>query len=128
MKRILLINAFTLMVGVSFSEEISAFQVKNFSSSFDAGVGLIIKIIDGHFIVRGFVQGCPAQKDKFIEIGDEIVKIKANAESQWVSLKGLTLERVQALIHGEAGKPLFLERWRGQDKYVVILRREENCQ
>lgn len=97
------------------------------TTNVSAQVGLGYAIENGHLIITALKPGCPAFEQKQLHIGDEIVQIKSNGASAWVTVKGLSLEEINKLVNGEVGKLLHLQIKQQGHEWVVILRRKENC-
>lgn len=130
MKRNIVIPAFSVLLSFIFCKGILASDMRSNSSrtlEISAGVGLVIEAKNGQYFIKELVKGCPASRSKNIKVGDQIVQIKANAASNWIPVKGLSLKEVINLMQGEVDKPLYLELWYGTAKWVDIMLREKDC-
>lgn len=107
-----LVLGLSILAGLVSCEAVLAVNITKNAS---AGVGLVLYVKDGRY----YIKDCPASRNKAIMVGDEIVKLKANGASNWVSIMGLPAKEVEDLMRGEVNKPHKFN--------VEILLKEDNC-
>ena len=67
------------------------------------GVGLAISPSRGDVRIDHLIAGAPADRDGSLKVGDIIVAVKADADSDWISVEGGLVYRAVSLIRGNEG-------------------------
>ena len=89
------------------------------------GVGINVEIVNGSFMIKGLVPGAPAEKSGLIRAGDELTAVKSLPTTEWVNIKGMTMEAVAPLIRGAVGTQVGLRIMRGGATTEINLTRAE---
>ena len=89
------------------------------------GIGVVVLDDNGYFKVRDIIPDTPADLQRLIHPGDQILEVLASEQSTWTDVNGLTLQQVVYLIRGPVNSiiGLRLRDANGADKEVHLVRR-----
>ncbi|WP_185852273.1 carboxy terminal-processing peptidase [Blattabacterium cuenoti] len=88
------------------------------------GIGLELKDDKGYPTVVRVISGGPAWKNKKIEVGDKIIRVAKNVNSESQNIVGMLLENSIRLIRGKKGSKvkLTLQKKNGSIEEVILTR------
>ncbi|WP_185858647.1 carboxy terminal-processing peptidase [Blattabacterium cuenoti] len=88
------------------------------------GIGVELQDDKGYATVRKLMVGGPAWKNKKIEIGDKIIRVAKNIDSESKNIVGMLLEHSIRLIKGKKGSQvkLTIQKKNGSIEEVILTR------
>ncbi|WP_185871771.1 carboxy terminal-processing peptidase [Blattabacterium cuenoti] len=88
------------------------------------GIGIELQDDKGYPTVIKIIYGGPAWKNKKIEIGDKIIRVAKNVNSEFINIVGMLLEDSIRLIKGKKGSKvrLTIQKKNGSIKEVILTR------
>lgn len=94
-----------------------------------AGIGIYFGEENNSFVIKELLPGGPAYKSKAIEVGDKIIAIQQENESEAIDISGMLMNKVFKLIRGKKGTKvtITLQPSKGDissQKKVVLIRDE----
>ncbi|WP_185873964.1 carboxy terminal-processing peptidase [Blattabacterium cuenoti] len=105
----------------------SAQEKENFNLNISGeteGIGVSLQDDKGYATIIKIIVGGPAWKSKKIEIGDKIIKIAKNPNSEYKNIIGMLLEHSIRLIRGKKGTKvkLTIQKKNGSIEEIILIR------
>lgn len=88
------------------------------------GIGVELQDDKGYPTVVKLITGGPAWKNKKIEIGDKIIRVSKNVNSEYKNIVGMLLENSIRLIRGKKGSKvkLMIQKKNGSIEEIILTR------